>query len=214
MITVFLSYSTKDHYFAELAGIKLAQANIMLWRDKGQLVAGTDWRQGIEHGISTSLAILVALSSHSAESSYVTYEWAYALGKGKTIIPLKLMECSIHPKLEPIQYLDFSIPGVLPWESLIERIREIETPDSDQSVPDAGTDSPKPGPDPDDFYVKAILAYLNQRGYQMVSFDRIRRRIDANLTDEHLREIVAKNNSIFRPATLQGGKEGLAKLIP
>jgi hypothetical protein len=114
MITVFLSYSTKDHYFAELAGIKLAQADIMLWRDKGQLVAGADWRQGVEHGISTSLAVLVALGSYSAESSYVTYEWAYALGKGKTIIPLKLTECLIHPKLEPIQYLDFSIPGALP----------------------------------------------------------------------------------------------------
>jgi hypothetical protein len=214
MITVFLSYSTKDHYFAELAEIKLAQANIKLWRDKGQLVAGADWRQGIEHGISSSLAVLVALSSHSADSSYVTYEWAYALGKGKTIIPLKLTECSIHPKLETIQYLDFSIPGALPWESLIERIREIETTDSDQINSDAEIDSAKSAHDPDDFYVKAILAYLNQRGYQMVSFERVRRRIDANLTDERLREIVAKNNSIFRLATLQGGKEGLAKQIP
>ena len=35
MTTVFLSYSTKDHYFAELAGIKLAEAGITLWRDQG-----------------------------------------------------------------------------------------------------------------------------------------------------------------------------------
>ena len=38
MTTVFLSYSTKDHYFAELAGIKLAEARITLWRDQGQLL--------------------------------------------------------------------------------------------------------------------------------------------------------------------------------
>ena len=37
MATVFLSYSTKDHFFAELASIKLAQASIELWRDQGQL---------------------------------------------------------------------------------------------------------------------------------------------------------------------------------
>ena len=46
--TIFLSYSTKDHYFAELAGIKLAEAGINLWRDQGQLRAGGDWRSGIE----------------------------------------------------------------------------------------------------------------------------------------------------------------------
>jgi len=212
MITVFLSYSKKDHFFAELAEIKLAQADIKLWRDQGQLIAGTDWRQGIEHGISNSLAILVALSDNSAESSYVTYEWAYGLGKGKTIIPLKLTECSVHPKLETIQYLDFSIPGALPWESLIERIQEIETTDSDQSAMASETNPVVP--DPDDSYVKAILAYLNQRGYQMVSFERIRRRIDSNLTDERLREIVEKNKTIFRFATLKGDKAGLAKLVP
>lgn len=46
MPTVFLSYSTKDHHFAELAGIKLAEAGINLWRDQGQLRAGSDWRGG------------------------------------------------------------------------------------------------------------------------------------------------------------------------
>ena len=120
MATVFLSYSTKDHFFAELASIKLAQASIELWRDQGQLRAGTDWRQGIENTISNSLAVLVALSANSAESSYVTFEWAYALGKGKAVIPLRLSQCVIHPRLETIQYLDFSVPVALPWESLVE----------------------------------------------------------------------------------------------
>ena len=211
MITVFLSYSTKDHYFAELAGIKLAEAGINLWRDRGQLVAGTDWRQGIESGISNCLAVLVALSGNSAESSYVTYEWAYALGQGKSIIPLKLSECSIHPKLETIQYLDFSFPGALPWASLIERIREIE---SDHSATETVPESAAPGPEADDQSVKAILAYLNQRGYQMASFERLSRRVDENLTEERLKEIIDRNRTIFRHATLKGGKPGLAKLVP
>src|ERR1700741_4757513 len=126
MPTVFLSYSTKDHFFAELAGIKLAEAGINLWRDQGQLRAGSEWRGGIERGISDSIAVVVALSENSAESSYVTFEWAYGLGKGKTVVPLKLEACRPHPRLEPIQYLDFSVPGSLPWNLLIERIREIE----------------------------------------------------------------------------------------
>lgn len=114
MTTVFLSYSTRDHYFAELADIKLADAGIKLWRDQGQLRAGGDWRAGIESGISASIAIIVALSESSATSSYVTFEWAYGLGKGKTVVPIRLENCKVHPRLEPIQYLDFSLPGSLP----------------------------------------------------------------------------------------------------
>ena len=213
MANVFLSYSTKDHFFAELASIKLAEARITLWRDQGQLRAGTDWRQGIEQGISGSLAVLVALSSNSSESSYVTYEWAYALGKGKAIIPLKLNECSIHPKLETIQYLDFSVPGALPWASLIERVREIET-DVEPVAELVAEEAAEQQAAADDVYVKAILAYLNQRGYQMASFERLRRRIDESLTDQQFNEIIVKNPAIFRHARLKEGKPGIAKLVP
>ena len=212
-VTVFLSYSRNDHHFAELAEIKLAEAKIKLWRDQGQLRAGNDWRQGIERGISDSSAVLIALSTTSSESSYVTYEWAYALGNGKTIIPLKLTECVLHPKLATIQYLDFSIPGVLPWSPLIERIREVETAQEPAASNTTIQSAAAPG-DPDDVYVKAILDYLNQRGYQMASFERIRERIDESLTNARLEEIIAKNKAIFRRAKLKGNRRGLAKLVP
>lgn len=212
MPTVFLSYSTKDHHFAELAGIKLAEAGITLWRDQGQLRAGTEWRAGIERGISDSIAVLVALSQDSAESAYVTFEWAYGLGKGRTIVPLKLETCKVHPRLEPIQYLDFSVPGALPWNLLVERIREIETDEVSQDDLDAA--AADPAPPQQEPLVKSILAYLSQRGYQFVSYDRIRRRIDPNLTDELLGELVNTNPKIFRPAVLKEGKLGLKKLVP
>ena len=207
MTTVFLSYSTKDHFFAELASIKLSKSRVDLWRDQGKLRAGTDWRQGIEQGIADSVAVLVALSADSAESSYVTYEWAYAMGKGKPIIPIRLSACSVHPKLEPIQYLDFSIPGSLPWESLVERIHEIET----ESISTVKEVAVNPADEAD---VKAILAYLNQRGYQMASFERLRQRVSESLTDDRFKEIVKNNESIFRLARLKGRRPGLAKLVP
>ena len=119
MATVFLSYSRKDHYFAELADIKLSEAGIKLWRDQGQLRPGSDWRFGIERGIASSIAVIVALSENSADSSYVTFEWAYAMGKRKPVVPLRLQNCTVHPKLEPIQHLDFSVPWSLPWPALI-----------------------------------------------------------------------------------------------
>lgn len=150
MSKVFLSYSDKDHYFAERAVDKLAEADIELWRDKGQLVPGTEWRKGIETGISTSLAVLVALSPDSAKSSYVTYEWAYAMGKGKHVIPLKLRQCKVHKRLDDLQALDFSVPMVQPWERLIELIREEEMKARSAPLP--------PSPE----HLNAARGYVNQ----------------------------------------------------
>lgn len=214
MSQIFLSYSKKDHVFAELARIKLEEAGIAVWMDQGHLRAGTDWRNGIDQGISESFAILLALSTDSAESSYVTYEWASAMGKGKPIIPVLLNQCKMHPKLEAIQYLDFSIPGNLPWSVLIERVREIEqdneVPEYDQAV---GRDkNDETTFDETDPIVDSILAYIDQRGYQMVSFERIRKQINGNLSDQRLRELIKNNRRIFRPAKIKGGKSGMAKL--
>jgi TIR domain len=215
MPNVFLSYSTKDHFFAELAGIKLAENGVILWRDQGQLRAGSDWRNGIERGIADSIAIIVALSSNSAESSYVTFEWAYGLGKSKPVIPIKLDECKVHPRLETIQYLDFSIPGALPWASLIERIREIESDaTSDEDLKAAESAASGSAPPIQDVTVKAILAYLNQRGYQRATFERLRRRVDESLTDEQFTDLVNANPRVFRHARLKDAQPGLAKIIP
>ncbi len=210
MPTVFLSYSQKDHVFADLVESKLAAAKISLWREQGQLRAGTDWQQRIEQGISESLAVLIALSSNSAESPYVTFEWAYALGKGKALIPIKLNECLFHQRLRTIQHLDFTIPGSLPWKDLIETIREI---DSEPSTP-SETETLVAAESVEDGLAKAILAYLNRRGFQMMSFERIRSNIDENASIKMLNELIEKNPTVFRHATLREGKPGLAKLIP
>lgn len=205
-MTVFLSYSNKDHFFAELVGIKLEEAGITLWRDRGMLIPGTDWRQGIESGISNCIATLVALSQSSADSAYVTYEWAYAIGKGKPVIPLKISDCNIHPRLTTIQHLDFTVASALPWQSLIDRIKEIETEDGQTQVENLKNNY--------DDSVKAILDYLNQRGFQMMSFERIRQQIDPSFTDEKLSELISKNKTIFRSVMVKGKKKGIGKILP
>jgi len=95
---------------------------------------------------------------------------------------------------------------------LVERIREIEADATSQE--DLKVAATRPAPPTQDPTLKAILGYLNQRGYQMASYDRFRSRIDPNLTDDKLDEIIAKNPTLFRHAVLKDGKRGLAKLIP
>ena len=214
MATLFLSYASKDHFFAELARLKLEEAGISVWVDKGRLRAGDDWRQGIDRGISESFAVLLALSESSTESSYVTYEWASAIGKGKTIVPVLLERCNLHPKLEPIQYIDFSHGGYLPWPELIERINEVQAHDEAPQIQLAAESTAEIAgrKSEEDKAAEKILQYLNRRGFQMVSNARIQKVIDPKFTDDFLKKVLVKNSNTFRRARLKGGKIGLAKL--
>ena len=115
--------------------------------------------------------------------------------------------------MEPIQYLHFSINGAFPWNLLIERIREIEaeaTP-MDDPHPMESDSKPPEAPDPT---IAAILNYLNQRGYQMASYERLGKRIDPNLTPDRLEELIKQNPQVFRSVRLKDGRPGIAKRIP
>jgi len=207
MYKVFISYSREDHHFAELLQIKLKENGITVWLDNGSLRAGNDWRQEIDKGISECSIVLVAISTTSSSSAYVTYEWASAMGHGKAVLPLKLSSCDMHPKLEPIQYLDFSVPGNSPWEELIKRIKEIE---SDYELPDNAI--PLQQVNDTDQNADSILEYLNQRGYQMVSFERLIEKNVCNLDNTGFIKLIKNNSHIFRKAKLKGNKAGIAKL--
>jgi hypothetical protein len=211
MKLIFLSYSSRDYFFAEMLSIKLDAAGFTIWRDQGSIRAGDDWRQTIEEGISKCFAVVVALSSNSAESAYVTYEWAYATGMGKPVVPVKLSECKMHPKLEPTQYIDFSYPRALPWESLIQRLEEI---DAESEPPVAPVTEPQKSPQDLENATNEVLEYLNRRGYTKASFERLRKNIGSHLSDELFEDLIASQPGTFRRAVIKGGKPGIAKRIP
>ncbi len=218
MSTVFISYCRRDHFFAELARLKLAEAKIPVWVDKTNLRAGDDWRKEIDRGISDSFVVVVALSADSVNSPFVTYEWASAIGKDKPIVPVILNDCERHPRLEPIQYVDFSNAAYQPWQQLIDRITEIQA-DAEQPASE-GESEPASPTDPateesqakQEKAVELILNYLNRRGYQMASFDRLKERVDETYDKAFLEGLIASYPTIFRRARLKGGKPGLAKL--
>ena len=211
MTKVFISYSSRDYFFVELLASKLDAQGFTAWRDTGAIRAGDDWRQSIEEGIKESAAVLLALSPNSAESPYVTFEWAYAFGLGKTVITLKLAECKIHPRLDPIQYFDFSYPKALPWDELIKRLRDVEfepnaVRPASRSTTAAGTKDAKA--------VNDIMSYLERHGFTMASFERLRERVVRTMTEKSLRALVDRNPSVFRHVMLHDGKAGLAKVVP
>lgn len=62
------------------------------------------------------------MSPEARASEYVTYEWAFAWGCSKKIIPLMLRETSLHPRLATLQYLDFSNRLSRPWDRLYKAL--------------------------------------------------------------------------------------------
>ncbi len=65
----------------------------------------------------------------------MTYEWAFALGNAKHIIPILTEECDVHPRIAILQYLNFK-NGQRPWDKLIERIRKIKNSSQKLKVSD------------------------------------------------------------------------------
>lgn len=124
MTKVFISYSSIDSIFADLTKMKLEGAGIQVWLDSGELKAGEEWRDAIDRGISSADVIVVILTSSSCKSSYVTYEWGFALGKGKPVIPILLESSDVHPRLGVLQYLDFQDQKSFPWAKLTSEINE------------------------------------------------------------------------------------------
>ena len=216
MDRVFISYSTKDKYFAELLEIKLKEKGIEVWRDTTALKAGEEWRTSIDTGIRNCFAIVLALSPNSFLSHYVTYEWASGMGLGRTIIPVLLEDCDRHPKIEPIQYIDFRTHTDSSWEMLTERIEIARTEGVSLEVVDADV-AVDPKQDESNFDVKIekakseIEAYLNIRGFRMMSFDRIRSNISKDYSDRFLAVLTQKIDS-FAFAKLKDGKLGVKLL--
>jgi CheY-like chemotaxis protein len=121
---VFISYAREDSLFADHVKMKLNAANIDVWMDHDKLDAGNEWRNEIDLGIINSDAVVLILTPESCNSSYVTYEWAFAIGRKKKVIPLLHKKSDIHPRISVLQYFDFTDHRKAPWNDLFGLIEE------------------------------------------------------------------------------------------
>lgn len=134
-MSVFVSYNSKNEDFAELLKMKLEREGIEVWKDTIQIAAGTEWRNEIDQGLINCDVLVVVLNENACKSSYVTYEWAFALGSGKHIIPILTEDCEVHPRIEVLQYLNFK-NGQRPWDRLVDRVNKIKSSEKKIKVGD------------------------------------------------------------------------------
>ena len=209
---VFLSYSSTNHIYAQQMRDRLTEAGLVVWQDQGQLRAGEDWREAIDQGLTNCRCVVVILTPSASASSYVTYEWAFAYGQGKTIIPAVFEACEKHPRMAVWQYEDFTHPQHQPWDNVIARVCEVSGPSENTS---AVTMAAEPSPDPDQAAATSrIMDYLDNNGLNMVSFERIQERIDQSYTDAFLTSLTVGADRRFKNRILAGDRRGLGRLKP
>ncbi|HPO13758.1 MAG TPA: toll/interleukin-1 receptor domain-containing protein [Candidatus Hydrogenedentes bacterium] len=119
---VFISHCHDDGDFAEVLKSKLGEWGYKAWIDIDRLNAGENWREEIDDAIRRSKAVVVVMSPKARESEYTTYEWAFACGHKNKVIPLMIKATSLHPRLESVQYLDFTNRSARPWNKLFDAI--------------------------------------------------------------------------------------------
>lgn len=120
---IFISYCNEDGDFAENLRGRLESDSFKVWTDNS-LTCGDDWRAKIDKAIRDASALIVIMTQEAKASEYVTYEWAFALGADIPVIPVKLKETVLHPRLESLHYLDFTKHKARPWADLIKAIKE------------------------------------------------------------------------------------------
>lgn len=139
----FVSYSHNDRDFVEELDEQIEETELSLWIDRRQLKAGEEWRKAIDNAISNSDGVIVVISQDSLTSQYCIYEWSYAMGLGKIIIPILLKDeyesirceqgneiierktVKIHPKIEIHQWENFVDESQRDWQKLIDRLKEL-----------------------------------------------------------------------------------------
>jgi TIR domain len=119
----FVSHAHEDGDFAEWLKLNLEKNGETAWIDTDRLLPGIDWRLEIDDTIRQGKAVIAIMSPEARASEYVTYEWAFAWGCNKKIIPIMLRETSLHPRLATLQYLDFSDRLSRPWDRLYKTIK-------------------------------------------------------------------------------------------
>jgi HEAT repeat protein len=132
----FISYKREEKPFALELRSAIEAGGFPTWMDD-KLVGGDEWKEVIDKNLRNCLGVIAIVSVASLASQFVTYEWSFALGLGKRVVPVVLQfpdrnpkkkprDPEIHPKLSDRHIRDFSNPNSRPWLDLLGDLQAIE----------------------------------------------------------------------------------------
>ncbi len=123
MSHVFVCYAFHDSDFASnlirrlnMAGIETADC---------EPLRALQNREELDRALDDSFALLLVVTPEILGVETIIYEWAYALGAKKSIVPVLLKTTELPARLRGMPMLDFIEFDARPWEELIRHIYYI-----------------------------------------------------------------------------------------
>ncbi len=132
-MNVFISYSQRDKFYAELIATKLREVGHEVWYDTWKLRVGDNLIDKINKGLKEAKALIVIISKHSLRSKWVMHEFsALALGdisgrKGR-IIPVLIDNSSVPEYLARYVYVDLTVDEEAGLQSILSALTEEPKP--------------------------------------------------------------------------------------
>jgi hypothetical protein len=117
---IVISYDREDIFCAEAVVEKLKARGFEPWFDVSNIRGGDEWAASIDDAILQSDALIAIMTERGAVSSYVTYEWSYALGAGVYVIPIMFRKTELPAKLQQINSHDFTAGGR--WDAVLKEL--------------------------------------------------------------------------------------------
>lgn len=127
---VFISYSHRaaGGFVKQYVIPQLKQNGITVWWDNEIPPTSNDWRDTVTDAIDRCNIIIVVMDREAAQSQYVAFEWAYAMGQGMPIFLLqheKVDEQEMPGLIRTHQRLRFDGGSGHDWEGLCEQIKKV-----------------------------------------------------------------------------------------
>ena len=127
---VFISHSTKDKTVAEAVCHELEANGIRCWIAPRDIEFGSDWTEGITHGIASCKVFVLVFSDSANTSDHVRREVAKAFSLGLAVIPFRTEDVapnrSLSYFLETVHWLDaFPYPAENYFGTLADQIKRL-----------------------------------------------------------------------------------------
>jgi len=138
MPSIFISYAQQDQATAKRLTADLVKRDIKIWFDQQEILVGDSISERIREGIRSADYLLVLLSTHSRQSTWVEHEIGVAFEKfgdeaSTAIIPVRIDDSPVSPLFATIKYVDLSKDYNKALSEIISRIERDKTTKVDLS---------------------------------------------------------------------------------
>ena len=146
---VFISYSSKDKHWADMACAVLETHRVRCWIAPRDINPGVEWGAAIIEGIDACRVMVLVFSANANNSPQVRREVERAISKGMTLIPVRVEDAAPTGAMEyaigNTHWLDvFTPPAERQMERLAESVRTLLGASPNATVRPANTSPPTP----------------------------------------------------------------------